>query len=345
MSLNSTGAISLGGSTTGQSIAVELGQSATAAISLNDSAVRALAGSATGAISMNDLRGKSSATVPGAPTVGAATMTSGSTASIAYTQPASNGGAAITRYTATSSPGNITGIINQSGSGTITVSGLSPNTAYTFTVKATNSVGQGSASTASSMTAWYNSSRTIQTPAGYSQVTLTGTGGTGAYIPAQPDTRTYADYLNFSWGDPGYDYYTGIDEMRAGEPYAGYWNGQTVTAYYNGGTQSFSRTLISSGPLYGAGTDGYEAGGLGVFLFGPGTTQRQTGGSPPSDAYYTTGGTTVTSGPGSYYYTYAGGYGGPGTPAIRNVPLDGSGNQSIYFGIASGGSVIVQYQN
>jgi len=60
MALNSTGAISLGGSTTGQSVAVELGQSATAAISLNDSAVRTLAGAVSGAISMSSLRGKSS---------------------------------------------------------------------------------------------------------------------------------------------------------------------------------------------------------------------------------------------------------------------------------------------
>jgi len=39
MALNSPSAISLGGSTTGQSVAVELGQSATGQISLNDTAV------------------------------------------------------------------------------------------------------------------------------------------------------------------------------------------------------------------------------------------------------------------------------------------------------------------
>lgn len=60
MALNATGAISLGGSTTGQSIAIELSLSATAQISLNDTVVRTLAGVASGAISMNDLRGKSS---------------------------------------------------------------------------------------------------------------------------------------------------------------------------------------------------------------------------------------------------------------------------------------------
>lgn len=41
----------------------ELGRSATATISLGESAVRTLAGVASGAISMNDLRGKSAATI------------------------------------------------------------------------------------------------------------------------------------------------------------------------------------------------------------------------------------------------------------------------------------------
>ena len=50
MTLNSSGPISLGGSTTGQSINLELSQSATAQVSLNDTNVRSLAGVASGAI-------------------------------------------------------------------------------------------------------------------------------------------------------------------------------------------------------------------------------------------------------------------------------------------------------
>jgi Beta-propeller repeat len=61
MALNSSGPISLAGSTTGQSIAVELGQSASGQISLNDTNVRTLAGVPSGAITMpTNFWGKSS---------------------------------------------------------------------------------------------------------------------------------------------------------------------------------------------------------------------------------------------------------------------------------------------
>lgn len=89
------------------------------------------------------------AIVPGAPTIGTATATGSSTATVVYTAPASDGGATITQYTATSSPSGITGTLSQAGSGTITVSGLAPLTSYTFTVTATNSAGTSAASAAS----------------------------------------------------------------------------------------------------------------------------------------------------------------------------------------------------
>jgi uncharacterized delta-60 repeat protein len=90
-----------------------------------------------------------SATVPSAPTIGTATATGSITATVTYTASASNGGATITSYTAVSSPGGITGTLATSGSGTITVSGLSPTTSYTFTVYATNSAGNSPSSAAS----------------------------------------------------------------------------------------------------------------------------------------------------------------------------------------------------
>ena len=98
---------------------------------------------------MLNVVGGSFAAVPGAPTIGTATVTSNTTATVAYTAPASNGGSVITSYTATSSPGGLTGTLSQAGSGTITVTGLTPGTTYTFTVTATNAIGTGPASASS----------------------------------------------------------------------------------------------------------------------------------------------------------------------------------------------------
>lgn len=83
----------------------------------------------------------SQATVPDAPTNVVATAFGGS-ASVAFTAPGANG-SAITGYTVTASPGNITATGTTSP---IEVTGLTNGTAYTFTVKATNAIGTGPAS-------------------------------------------------------------------------------------------------------------------------------------------------------------------------------------------------------
>jgi hypothetical protein len=85
-------------------------------------------------------------TIPQAPTIGTATDGgTGSTVSVAFT-PGATGGKAVSTYTATSSPGGLTGT---GASSPITVSGLTAGTAYTFTVTATNANGTSTASAAS----------------------------------------------------------------------------------------------------------------------------------------------------------------------------------------------------
>ena len=98
---------------------------------------------------MLNFAGVSATSVPGAPTIGTATATSNPTATVSYTAPVSNGGSVITSYTATSSPGGISGTLSQAGSGTITVTGLTGSTSYTFTVTATNAIGTSAPSSAS----------------------------------------------------------------------------------------------------------------------------------------------------------------------------------------------------
>jgi uncharacterized protein (TIGR02145 family) len=83
-------------------------------------------------------------TFPDAPTAVVATA-GNSSASVAFT-PASNGGSAITGYTVTSNPGSFTGT---GSSSPIIVTGLTNGTSYTFTVVATNAVGNSASSAAS----------------------------------------------------------------------------------------------------------------------------------------------------------------------------------------------------
>lgn len=84
--------------------------------------------------------------VPDAPTIGTATATGETTATVTYTAAATGGTA--TTFTATSTPGSITG----TGSSPITVSGLTGGTAYTFTVRGSNSTGTSPESAASNLT-------------------------------------------------------------------------------------------------------------------------------------------------------------------------------------------------
>ena len=117
------------------------------------------------------------ATVPGAPTGVSGTVANASSV-VSWSAPGSNGGSAITGYTVTSLPGGFT---CTTATTSCTVNGLTNGTAYTFTVRATNAVGNSDASAASA-------SVTPRTVPG----APTGVSGTAANASS-----------NVSWSAPG----------------------------------------------------------------------------------------------------------------------------------------------
>ena len=100
----------------------------------------------------------SAVTVSGAPSIVSAAATGTTTASVSFSAPASNGGANIESYTVMSTPGSITFVLVQAGSGTFSITGLDPDVEYSFTVRAFNSAGASAWSAAS---ASIRTSRTI----------------------------------------------------------------------------------------------------------------------------------------------------------------------------------------
>ena len=89
--------------------------------------------------------------LPGAPTIGTATP-GNTSASVAFSAPASTGSSTITSYTVTAADSTNSAHGGQTATGSsspITVTGLTNGDSYTFTVAATNGVGTGPASAAS----------------------------------------------------------------------------------------------------------------------------------------------------------------------------------------------------
>ena len=158
--------------------------------------------------------------VPAAPTIG--TPTAGSTqVSVAFTPPSDNGGSTITSYTATSSPGSITGTGTSSP---VLVTGLTNGTAYTFTVTATNALGTGSPSSPSSSV----------TPNPVPATSVVATSATSPYIYGIPWSDSTGFGINYS------------------DPSSGLVGSGNGVAFNSDGTQLAAASFVNSTPAIAA---------------------------------------------------------------------------------------------
>ena len=293
--------------------------------------------------------GIASKTVPGQPTIGTATATGQNSATVSFTAPASNGGATITQYIATASPGGATGTLNQAGSGTITVNGLSPATQYTFTVKAVNSVGQSLASTSSNQ---ITTAAATPTSVEYLVVAGGGKAGNGAWPAFETGGGGAGGLLTGSIGVVGSTAYSiTVGGGGSGSTFSSInttAGGISGTADRNTtGGQDGGNGGSGGGGQFGRNNDGSQitVGGKGIY---PGssyisaTRQGYDGGNGASSAG---GGGGGAGGQGATATNYTGGAGGvglqssiTGTATYYAGGGGGGGSNSAASGGAGGGA-------
>lgn len=178
-------------------------------------------------------------TAPGAPSIASVTASSGQ-ATVVITVPASNGGAAITSYTVTSSPGGITA----SGLSPVVVAGLTNGTAYTFTATATNSAGTSGASPASA------SVTPVGAPGAPSITTVTPGNGTVSVAFTAPASNGGSAITGYTVTSSGGQTATGtaspitVSGLTVGTAYT-----FTATATSSAGTSAASAASASVTPV------------------------------------------------------------------------------------------------
>ena len=255
-------------------------------------AARNLIGTGLSSASSNSARIWS---VPDAPTIGTATAGAAGTlqVSVAFTAPVWGGGTAITSYTVTSSGGHTA----TGSTSPITVTGLSGNTDYTFTVKATNSVGTGANSGSS------NIARPLFSP-------ISASGGGTIY----DGTGAFAGYRFHVFTSPGT---FSVSSNQGGLPFAilavgaGGGNNNNGNAGGGGGGQVSEYPNVGI-PIPSPVTITVNAGSGGVQ---PGVGSTFTGGAAGSAAR---GGTI----PGGFSGGTSGNGNGGGTPGADNNPFN-----------------------
>jgi hypothetical protein len=266
--------------------------------------------------------------VASAPTIGSASLVGGAV-QVSFTPSTNNNGSTITSYTAVSSP---SGITTSGATSPITMSGLASGTAYTFTVYATNAVGNSASSAASN-------SVTTAVPS--------ASGGTVTYDGLYTvRTFTSSGTLTVSGGT------LSCDVLVVGGGGAGGWNGSNAGGGGAGGLIYQTGASIASGSYaVTIGTGGlagqayasksaangvnttvgslYTAvgGGVGSGTFSPYTDGANPGGSGGGASYSggTTGGAAQQSSQSGNSGTYGFGFAGGNASADNSAGGGGAG--------------------
>lgn len=275
-------------------------------------------------------------TVPGAPTIGTASVANVGVVSVTFTAPTCTGiPAGITGYIAKSTPGCFTAT---GSSSPITISGLCSSTAYTFAVAAQNATGYGTYSAQSNSVTpnavvgqqAYTTPGTYSwvAPAGVTKVSVVvvgGGGGGGSYCGTWPAS-------GLGGGGGGALAYTNNYSVTPGSSY-------TVVVGAGGGAATsgnpsrFMCGLVTANGGNGAGA--YPGANGGSVAFGTGGSGGNGGGSC---CYYGGGG---GGGAGGYSGNggNGGGYGGSGTSSSGGGGGGGGAGSNQYRGGGGGGGV------
>ena len=275
-------------------------------------------------------------TVPQAPTIG--TATSGNAqASVTFTANAT-GGSAITGYTITSSPGNITA---SGATSPVVVTGLTNGTEYTFTAVATNANGTSAASSASNSV-----TPTANIPI---DILLVAAGGGGAYDVGGGGGAGGVLNTNSILCVPNTLYTVSIGAGGVG---AGPSNSYTPASGQN---SVFSGSGITTQTAIGGGAGAVGSTGSSGGSGGGGSHRNSNGGAGTSGQGFAGGNATPSSANGAGGGGGAGGVGGSATSAAGGSVNSGAGGigtnsysswatatssgDSGYFGGGGGGGV------
>ena len=177
-------------------------------------------------------------TLSQSPTNLSAVANGANSAAVTFTAPANNGGSAITSYTVTSSPG---GFSASGATSPITVSGLTLGTTYTFTATATNAAGiSTSSSPSNTMSSAYGSGGIVTYSGGYFYHAFTSTAN---FIPALNTTFQYLIVggggnggSNGGGGGGGGGVITGSVALTAGNAYTAAIGGGATNSTFAGFT-------------------------------------------------------------------------------------------------------------